>query len=85
MSLDEPYGVHGYDNTVPSMKPIFMAKGPSFNYGVTVDDEFSNIDLYHLFCRLLQIKCIAVDGVDRQDVWQKMLKDVSTNEIQKQI
>ncbi|XP_031620783.1 ectonucleotide pyrophosphatase/phosphodiesterase family member 5-like isoform X2 [Contarinia nasturtii] len=83
ISLNAPYGVHGYDNDVPSMQPIFLAKGPSFNAGITINDEFSNIDLYYLFCKLLQIKCISIDGKDRQDVWQKMLKDVSINEIQK--
>lgn len=73
--MDTPYGVHGYDNNDPTMKPIFMAKGPSFKTGVVIDDEFVNIDLYYLFCKLLRLKCIQVDGLDRENIWQKMLKD----------
>ncbi|XP_055315155.1 bis(5'-adenosyl)-triphosphatase enpp4-like [Sitodiplosis mosellana] len=73
ISMNSPYGVHGYDNWEPSMKPFFIAKGPSFKSGVTIDDEFSNIDLYYLFCKLLGIKSIQVDGVNRHDIWQKML------------
>lgn len=71
--MDTPYGVHGYDNWVPEMKPFFIAKGPSFKKGVTINDEFANIDLYHLFCKLLSIFCIQVDGVNRAEVWEKML------------
>lgn len=68
------YGIHGYDNWVPDMKPIFMAKGPSFKNGVTVDSEFSNVDLYHLFCKLLGLNPRAIDGIDRKYIWRKMLK-----------
>lgn len=73
VTMSTPYGVHGYDNWDPDMKPFFIAKGPSFQKGVTIDDDFSNIDLYYLFCRLLGIDSINVDGIDRTDIWQKML------------
>lgn len=66
-------GEHGYDNIDPSMKPIFTAKGPSIKKGVTVNTEFSNVDLYHLFCRILGIQSINIDGTDRTDVWSQML------------
>lgn len=53
-----------------------MASGPSFENGVTIDDDFTNIDLYHLFCKLLglNVDSISIDGIDRKDVWAKMLK-----------
>lgn len=71
--MNTPYGVHGYDPWVADMKPFFIAKGPSFKSGVTIDDEFVNIDLYYLFCKLLGIDSIKVDGVDRTAIWEKML------------
>lgn len=73
MNQNNHIGEHGYDNTEPSMQPIFTARGPSFKKGVTVTTKFSNTDLYHLFCRLLGINTIKVDGTDRTDVWSQML------------
>lgn len=73
--MDAKYGEHGYDNIEPSMKPIFTAKGPSFKKGVTVDTEFSNVDLYHLFCRILGIRSKQLDGVDRINIWSQMLNE----------
>lgn len=57
------------------MKPIFMAKGPSFKRGAIINDEFVNIDLYYLFCKLLHLKCIQIDGVNRENVWKQMLNN----------
>lgn len=75
MTPDTEYGLHGYDNNVESMRPIFMAKGPSFKSGAVIEQEFKNIDLFHLFCRLLGIKSIDVDGDDQIRLWRAMLKN----------
>jgi ectonucleotide pyrophosphatase/phosphodiesterase family protein 5 len=39
-------GVHGYDNSVHEMWPIFMAKGPSFKAGAEVPADFNLLDIY---------------------------------------
>lgn len=77
--MDTHYGVHGYDNLEPSMNPIFMAQGPRFKKGIVIKDPFNNVDLFHLFCRLLNIATIHIDGVDRIDIWNLMLKAEQTN------
>lgn len=72
--MNTEYGLHGYDNNVENMRPIFMAKGPRFKSGAVIEKEFKNIDLFHLFCRLLEIKSIDVDGDDLMRVWRAMLR-----------
>ncbi|MCB0687063.1 MAG: alkaline phosphatase family protein [Saprospiraceae bacterium] len=47
-------GAHGYDNADHQMWSIFMANGPDFNAGQVVP-PFENIQLYNLFCELLNI------------------------------
>ncbi|XP_031619259.1 ectonucleotide pyrophosphatase/phosphodiesterase family member 5-like isoform X2 [Contarinia nasturtii] len=77
LTPDTRFGVHGYDNRAPSMQAVFMANGPSFRSGVGIP-HMQNIDLYHLFARLLNIGELAtnlnIDGVDRQDIWDQMLQ-----------
>lgn len=48
------HGGHGYDNYRPNMKPFFQAVGPAFKTGVKVA-PISNLDLYPLICRLLDL------------------------------
>lgn len=48
-------GQHGYDNLAPSMRPLFMAMGPSFKKGHLHPNRFNNVDLYPLMLRLLDI------------------------------
>ena len=54
-------GTHGYDNTLPSMRAVFVASGPSFEAGRTVDG-FDNVDVYPLLARLLDVPAAANDG-----------------------
>ncbi|MBD8634984.1 ectonucleotide pyrophosphatase/phosphodiesterase [Stenotrophomonas sp. CFBP 13725] len=54
-------GSHGYDNALPSMRAVFIARGPSFKQGVVIDD-FDNVDLYSLLARLLQVPAAPNDG-----------------------
>lgn len=71
------YGRHGYDNLLPNMQAVFMAHGPRFQTGVEIP-FLQNIDLFHLFARLLNIEELVpdlrIDGADRREVWKQMLK-----------
>lgn len=70
------FGEHGYDNTDPLMQAVFIANGPRFRKGVQIP-FIQNIDLFHLFARLLNIESLTqnidLDGVDRLEIWQQML------------
>lgn len=72
------FGSHGYDNTAEEMQAVFMANGPTFKRGVQIPN-MQNIDLYHLFARLLKIETLAaeldIDGIDRLDTWNQMLNE----------
>lgn len=70
------YGVHGYDNAESDMHAIFMAKGPIFNIGKTIK-PVQMIDLYNLFCYILEIKCNKNNGSNRLDIWNDLLKKQS--------
>jgi predicted AlkP superfamily pyrophosphatase or phosphodiesterase len=54
-------GSHGYDNALPSMRAVFIARGPSFKQGATLPG-FDNVDVYPLMTRLLGIPAAANDG-----------------------
>lgn len=55
VKTDDVYGVHGYDNEEESMRAIFMAKGPAFKSRFQ-GKAFDNVDLYYLFCKVLNLK-----------------------------
>lgn len=67
------YGVHGYDNALENMHAIFMAQGPAINHGKVLP-VFDNVELYGLFCKILEIQCIATDGSDPVEIWSELLK-----------
>uniref|UniRef100_A0AAY5KYT2 AP3A hydrolase n=1 Tax=Esox lucius TaxID=8010 RepID=A0AAY5KYT2_ESOLU len=48
-------GNHGYDNSLPSMHPVFVARGPAFrrNY---VKHSMVSVDLYPLMCHILSVQ-----------------------------
>ena len=54
-------GDHGYDDSLASMRAIFIGHGPSFGRG-TVVPAFRNIHLYALLAELLGITPVATDG-----------------------
>lgn len=72
------YGVHGYDDMSPIMQAVFLANGPRFKRGVQIP-TIQNIDLYHLFAKLLNIEELTtnleLDGIDRSEIWHQMLKE----------
>ncbi|CAF1455374.1 unnamed protein product [Adineta ricciae] len=47
-------GNHGWDNTLPSMQAIFMARGPSFSKSVQIS-SLNNVDIYHIVCQILKL------------------------------
>lgn len=49
------WGNHGYNNSLPSMRPLFLAQGPAFRTPVRIEEDFLNIDLYPLMCMLLHL------------------------------
>ncbi|MBK0028396.1 alkaline phosphatase family protein [Stenotrophomonas sp. S48] len=54
-------GSHGYDNALPSMRAVFVARGPSFQQGLLIDG-FDNVDVYPLLAHLLQVPAAPNDG-----------------------
>lgn len=54
-------GEHGYDNTLPSMRALFVAAGPDFKQGKKVG-AFQNIHVYDLLARLLHLTPAPNDG-----------------------
>jgi len=58
---DATRGSHGYDPALPSMRALFIARGPAFRSG-TVIAPFDNVDVYPLLVRLLGLNAAASDG-----------------------
>ena len=54
-------GDHGFDDSLPSMRAIFLAHGPDFRRGIVVP-AFRNIHIYVLLAELLGIRPAATDG-----------------------
>jgi len=54
-------GSHGYDPALPSMRALFVARGPAFRQGVEIP-AFDNVDVYPLLARLLGIAPAPNDG-----------------------
>ena len=57
-------GAHGYDPATPNMGALFIAAGPSFQRGRSIDDV-ENIHVYNLLCATLGLKPAPNDGDDR--------------------
>jgi alkaline phosphatase D len=56
-----PRGAHGYDPDNQNMHAIFYASGPAFKKGYSAKG-FSNVDLYPLITRILNLQPAEVDG-----------------------
>ncbi|MEG3792671.1 ectonucleotide pyrophosphatase/phosphodiesterase [Lysobacter sp. CCNWLW3] len=54
-------GSHGYDPALPSMRAIFLARGPAFRRGARLP-AFDNVDVYPLLTRLVGIRPARNDG-----------------------
>lgn len=73
---DTKYGIHGYDNAEPSMHATFMAKGPLFAKGKQLK-PVNTVDLYNLFCLILDIKGSKNDGSTKNDTWNDLIVKTS--------
>ncbi|XP_070567459.1 ectonucleotide pyrophosphatase/phosphodiesterase family member 5-like [Ptychodera flava] len=54
-------GGHGYNNRFKSMHPFFIAHGPAIKQNFTLD-QFNNVDIYPLICKIMEIKAAANNG-----------------------
>jgi predicted AlkP superfamily pyrophosphatase or phosphodiesterase len=54
-------GNHGYDDALPSMRAIFLARGPAFRRDARVP-AFRNIHVYPLLAQVLGIVPLPTDG-----------------------
>lgn len=54
-------GNHGYDNTLRSMQPVFVARGPAFRQNY-VKTSMRSVDLYPLMCHILAIRPLPNNG-----------------------
>ncbi|XP_046361866.2 ectonucleotide pyrophosphatase/phosphodiesterase family member 5-like [Haliotis rufescens] len=54
-------GNHGWDNSLQDMHPFFLAMGPSFKAGASVD-ILNNVDVYPLMCHLLGLEPAPNNG-----------------------
>jgi predicted AlkP superfamily pyrophosphatase or phosphodiesterase len=54
-------GNHGFDDTLSSMRAIFIAHGPGFRRGITVP-PFRNIHVYPLLAKVLGVTPLPADG-----------------------
>jgi predicted AlkP superfamily pyrophosphatase or phosphodiesterase len=54
-------GMHGYPPDIPSMRAIFLARGPAFKQG-TVVPPFQNAHIYNLLTRILCLTPAPNDG-----------------------
>ncbi|TKS75900.1 Ectonucleotide pyrophosphatase/phosphodiesterase family member 5 [Collichthys lucidus] len=59
--LPKEVGNHGYDNTLRSMQPVFVARGPAFRQNY-VKTSMSSVDLYPLMCHILSIHPLPNNG-----------------------
>lgn len=58
---DATRGSHGFDPALPSMRALFVARGPSFRPGSQLP-AFDNVDVYPLLARLLGVPPAPNDG-----------------------
>jgi predicted AlkP superfamily pyrophosphatase or phosphodiesterase len=54
-------GSHGYEPSLPSMRALFVARGPAFAEGKAIA-PFPNVDIYPLLCDLLDLDPAPNDG-----------------------
>ena len=55
-------GDHGYDNLNTEMRALSIMYGPSLKSGYKTDVPHENIELYNLFCELLNVEPSANNG-----------------------
>ncbi|MDR0182787.1 ectonucleotide pyrophosphatase/phosphodiesterase [Lysobacter arvi] len=66
-------GSHGFDPALPSMRALFVARGPSFIAGTQLP-AFDNVDVYPLLAHLLRVTPAPNNGT--LDALRPALRDV---------
>nr|CAD7394866.1 unnamed protein product [Timema cristinae] len=61
MSPKMVFGLHGYDNSEPNMRPFFLSWGPCIKKNYMVS-PFNTIDLYSLFSKILELTPPKTNG-----------------------
>lgn len=56
------YGLDGYDINEPVMHGMFFAKGPNIRSNNHIDGPINIVDLYNLFCRILELEPDSNNG-----------------------
>jgi hypothetical protein len=56
-----PWGEHGWDPALQSMRALFAIGGPGLKEGITIP-EVNNVDVYPLMTELLGLR--AAEGID---------------------
>jgi len=72
-------GNHGYDNSIQSMHPFFIAHGHVFKKNFTTQQQFNNVDIYSLICHVLDIPPQPHDG--SLDVIKAILEEDDDEEL----
>jgi predicted AlkP superfamily pyrophosphatase or phosphodiesterase len=54
-------GAHGYDNSLPTMRATFIARGPAFKSGVVVE-PFDNVNVYDIMATVLGLRPARSEG-----------------------
>lgn len=53
---------HGQDPTTWQMRAALSMRGPAFEHGLDIEAIPSNVDLYPLMCRVLEVHCAPNNG-----------------------
>nr|CAD7448526.1 unnamed protein product [Timema bartmani] len=61
MSPKMVFGLHGYDNSEPNMRPFFLSWGPRIKKNYVIS-PFNTIDLYSLFSKILELTPPKTNG-----------------------
>ena len=73
-------GAHGYDNALPSMRPIFLARGPAFRRGIAPPGPFDNVHVQPLLAHILRLDPALLPPVNGSlaEVWALLQDSVPT-------
>lgn len=75
------WGNHGYNASLESMRPLFLAEGPSFKNAYRHKIQFENVDLYPLMLKLLNIPVENFPSNGTLNNVELMLNPVNINNI----
>jgi ectonucleotide pyrophosphatase/phosphodiesterase family member 5 len=77
ISPENKYGVHGYDNDIESMHPIFFAYGNLIKKFNQVE-PFDTVDLMYLFCEIIGLNPPSYLKGNRENILSILSQSVSS-------